>query len=341
MLKNKIKNDGFLKITLMNEWHLEPFSFSLGNKTKVEIWDTGVIAFMPPEPGNCNKDIILSCGVHGNETAPIEMLAEFVRQLIAEEYSATSRILFIFANPAAMNIRKRFVDENMNRLFSGAYADKPVINKERDRAAKLEMYITRFFGQGGRLGKRQRIHYDLHATIRDAKYKKFVVCPFIHEKKTPESQLKFIASCGISAILFFNKPTTTFSYFSANNFNASAFTFELGRVHPFGKNDPDDLIQARQSLHKLITGQNIKEVSLKSIDFFKVHKNINRMHENFSFTFADDIVNFTSFNAGEVLGYNDGLAFTADFDGEAILFPNNKVAIGQRALLTIIPCTPR
>ena len=42
-----------------------------------------------------------------------------------------------------MNIEKRFVEENLNRLFSGEHA-KGEQNNEKIRAAKLEGYVTQF-----------------------------------------------------------------------------------------------------------------------------------------------------------------------------------------------------
>lgn len=43
-------------------------------------------------------------------------------RLLSGELSARHRVLFLFGNPAAMNLGLREVEENMNRLFSGAHS---------------------------------------------------------------------------------------------------------------------------------------------------------------------------------------------------------------------------
>lgn len=338
MLK-MIDNKDFLVLTCKNENHLEAFSFLLPNGTQVDIWDTGIIAFTPEHAIGSGRDIVLSCGVHGNETAPVEILNELVQQLLRQECCVADRTLFIFGNPSAINAGSRFVKENMNRLFSGAYAEGGVVNKERERAAKLEMYITRFFGQGGRFGVRERFHYDLHTAIRGSKHEKFAIYPCLHGKPWVKSQLNFLVDCGVSAVLLYDQPTTTFSYFSANNFQAHAFTIELGKVRTFGENNPDHFVKVRRKLFELVTATDKSQITHlhPKLKIFKTCKTVNRMTENFCFTFDDLVENFTEFPVNTVLGYDGGVSFKSDVDGEAVVFPNAYVAKGQRALLTVAP----
>ena len=63
----------FLALTLSHPEQLTPFSYVLADGTVAEIWDTGVICLTPLQHGN--TDIVLLSGVHGNETAPIELCA--------------------------------------------------------------------------------------------------------------------------------------------------------------------------------------------------------------------------------------------------------------------------
>ena len=46
---------------------------------------------------------------------------------------------------------------------------------------------------------------------------------------------------------------------------------------------------------------------------------------------------FTEFALGEVMASDGETQYTANVDGEAIIFPNANVALGQRALLTVKP----
>lgn len=75
--------------------------------------------------------------IHGNETAPIEICNQLLSRLLAGELSARHRVLFPFGNPAAMNLGLREVEENTNRLFSGAHSKgEGLCNRERIRAMR-------------------------------------------------------------------------------------------------------------------------------------------------------------------------------------------------------------
>jgi len=349
--KELLINGDFLKLSCENEWSLpEPFSFVIHNNknsdngaTKVIVLDTGIISFEPS--GHTNKDIVLSSGIHGNETAPIEICNDLIKQLITGKIVAKERVLFLFGNPAAINIGERFVEENLNRLFSGEHEKQSpdeslIINKERERAKLLENSVRSFFQQGEKLSsQRSRYHYDLHTAIRGSKNDKFAVYPFQHDKPWKKQQLLFLKHCGIKTVLLSHSPTTTFSYFSSNEFGADAFTVELGKVRPFGENNMDNFTEIKDTLTALITANEIKLGDYKPSDFdiFEIHQTINREAEDFSLNFADDVDNFTSFPLNYVLAHNGNNKITVKKAGEAIIFPNANVAIGQRALLTVVP----
>jgi len=361
-LQNQLQTTGdFLSLTRANEWSLAAsFSFEVQHKqsksqTKVTVHDTGLITFEPLDLQCSAKDIVLSSAVHGNETAPIEICAELIQKLILGELACTERVLFIFGNPASINISERFVEENMNRLFSGGHsADQGngagLINKERHRALLLENTVRDFFEQGQALVnatdsennvERERCHYDLHTAIRGSKNDKFAVYPFRHGKPWKKSQLQFMLACGVNTILLSHSPTTTFSYFSSNEFNADAFTVELGKVKPFGENDMTKFAQVKETLTRLVSGQDLLLKNYDENDFsiYEIYQTINRQGEDFSLSFSDDVENFTDFPKGTVLATDDGREIKTEIAGEAIIFPNANVAIGQRALLTVIPTT--
>lgn len=350
-LQQQLQSTGdFLTITREHPWALpDTFQFEVthaksGTQCKVSVIETGIIIFEPLAQ-NSTQDIVLSCGVHGNETAPIEICAELVQSLILGELALAQRVLFIFGNPASMNIAKRFVEENMNRLFSGGHSidqgqGEGLINKERERALLLENTVRDFFHQGTKLdSSRERMHYDLHTAIRGAKFDKFAVYPFLHGKPRKPEQLQFLLACGVNTILLSNSPTTTFSYFSSNEFGADAFTVELGKVKPFGENDMSQFKQVKTTLTRLVSGDDLQLKPFDETDFhiFTVAQVINRHHENFILNFSDDAPNFTDFPKDYVLAIDGGREVKTQQNGEAIIFPNANVAIGQRALLTVVP----
>ena len=326
----------FLTLTRKNEFSLPPANWQLDNGTQVEVWDTGIIYFQP----DCqtDKDIALSCAIHGNETAPIEICNSLIDKIIKGEISLTQRVLFIFGNPPAINIGKRFVEENMNRLFSGTHSKgEGLVNQERERAKAIEGYCERFFNsvEAGRY----RALYDLHTAIRGSKNEKFAIYPYLHGNKWKKSQFSLLQACGVSTFLLMNAPATTFAYFASNSFGADSFTIELGKVRPFGENDMTRFAAAEATFESLITDGDLNLLPFDAADFefYDVYRTVDRHTEDFRLNFADDVVNFTSYPLGFVLANDSGKEHVVDVEGEAIVFPNAKVALGQRALLTVIP----
>jgi len=344
-LKTQLLSSGdFLSLTRSHEFSMAACTFEVeckaqGSKAKVSILDTGIILFEPLNHSS-RKDIVLSSAVHGNETAPIEICSELIKQLVLGELHLEHRVLFLFGNPASINIGQRFVEENLNRLFSGGHSKDQgqgtgLINKERHRALLLENTVRDFFNNG----TDERFHYDLHTAIRGSKNDKFAVYPFRHNKPWVKEQLQFMLACGVNTILFSNSPTTTFSYFSSNEFGAHAFTVELGKVKPFGENDISNFAGVTASLTALVSGQplNLAEYNKSDFSFFEIDQIIDRHHQDFKLHFADDVENFTDFPLGTVIATDGELEIKTQKEGEAIIFPNANVAIGQRALLTVIP----
>jgi succinylglutamate desuccinylase len=329
------------------DWCLEqtdplatPIGFELGNRTQVKVNDLGVIMFEPL--GSGNKDIVLSCAVHGNETAPIEMCDHLVKQVLTEQIQLKHSVMFVFANLPAVKIDQRFVEENMNALFSGRHSDgEGLINAERQRAAFLEQQLAIFFTQGSADSglNKERLHYDLHTAIRESKHEKFAVYPYLHGEAHSQEQLCFLRDCGVSTILLSNSPTSTFSYFSSRQFGAHAFTVELGKVRPFGQNDMRNFADAKHMFLQLITRSQLKLAPFQPEQFhiYGVNQVVMRHQSDFRLHFADDTPNFTDYPAGTILASESGRQYVAEQDGEAIVFPNAKVAIGQRALLTLVP----
>ncbi|MCW3171929.1 succinylglutamate desuccinylase [Shewanella subflava] len=330
----------FLAFTLESPLSLpQQYHFHLGNHTQVDILDTGVIVFTPlNSTAQSPKDIVLSCAIHGNETAPIEICNQLIKSLLSETMISQHRVLFLIGNPPAILNKTRFVEENMNRLFSGAHSKgQGLVNAERVRAKALEQYVADFFNQGQ--AGAQRIHYDLHTAIRASKHEKFAIYPYRPGRSYSGEQMMFLAACGVDTILFHHEPTTTFSYYSSEQFQADAFTVELGKVMPFGENDMSRFEDTKHMLTQLIT-QDVVAVAPyqpSKLNLYKVSRSINKNAEDFAFTFANDAPNFSQFKQGESLAIEAGQDIKVEHQLEAIVFPNAKVPIGQRTVLCLVP----
>ena len=75
----------------------------------------------------------------------------------------------------------------------------------------------------------------------------------------------------------------------------------------------------------------------KRPNVFIVAAEVPKKTDAFRLLFASDIVNFTSFNEGDVLATDKDYQYIVTKSGERILFPNENVAIGQRALVIVCP----
>ena len=310
------------------------------NGTKITLLDTGVLLLEPSDKElakqkETKKNIIISSGIHGNETAPIEIVQQIVIDVITAKTQVQQRTLFIIGNPVSMNIRKRFEVENLNRLFCGKY--KTIEHCfEKERAEKLEAYVTEFFNQ-----QRDAVnfHYDLHTAIRASNYEKFAIYPFQGSKPWDKEQLSFMHNCGVSTILFGHGPSGTFSYFSSANFNAHAFTIELGKVKPFGENDMQNFSAIKQNLANLISQVKIEIAAFdpNQMTLFKALGDITKKTENFELYVADEVSNFTDFPIGTLLATDLGLEYITKEEGESIIFPNANVGNDQRAALMVAP----
>ncbi|NVJ50303.1 MAG: succinylglutamate desuccinylase [Gammaproteobacteria bacterium] len=330
-LNNILVQDGFLELTkkLENKTILEE-SFEIAGKTKLTLLASGVL-MVEPLANKSELDLIISSGVHGNETAPIEIVDRLVTKILRAELAVSCRVLFIIGNPVAMNMSQRFDIENMNRLFNGKHQGRD--HHEAKRAALLETIVENFYQDSAV----ERRHYDLHTAIRASKHNQFAVYPYPDGRPWNQQQLAFFKASGINTILLGHQPSGTFSYATSHRYGAHAFTVELGKVRPFGENNPADFAAIEQNLSALIAGQTIATESFDNKDFnlFKVKCELIKHSESFQLNIADDIENFTEFSAGFKLTEDGEHSYTVATDGEAIVFPNAKIPVGQRAGLIV------
>ena len=348
---------GFVQTGVDNQ-----LSFNV-KQAKVSLLDTGVLLIEPEnvEPelikeksATSSKSIVISSGIHGNETAPIEIVQQLISDIITQKIQVKHRTLLIMGNPVSMNIAKRFQTENLNRLFCGKHQEiDPCF--EKYRAEKLEGYVSDFFNAGTaksatdntndseviNSSKVTNYHYDLHTAIRNSKYEKFAIYPYQAGKPWDKEQLSFMASCGVNTILFGHGPSGTFSYFSSANFAAHAFTIELGKVRPFGENNMANFQAMTNNLSALISDEEIPLISFDNNDFnlFEALGDITKVSDEFELYVADEASNFTDYPVGTLLSTDMNQEYRTTLPGESIVFPNANVGNGQRAVLMVVPTT--
>lgn len=315
----------------------EPRNTCLADGTRVCLRTLGVLEFSPPpERRNpAGEALIVSAGVHGNETAPIEVLNELVSQLLRGEGLLACPLLLILGNPAAMVAGTRFVDTNMNRLFHGAHNSPDYRGMpEATRARQLETLCRDFSDKHLQLALS---HYDLHTAIRPSHREKFALYPFVAGRQVPEPQCGFLLEAQVHTLLLQHREGTTFASFSSSELKAESFTVELGKVRPFGQNDPERFAGIRKALWHRFTGVPAPETDPEALTVFEVVHEILNTGENFRFYVPDDAPNFTEYPPGTLIWEDDRNSYRVGDVPESIVFPNRQVPRGQRVGLMIRP----
>lgn len=293
----------------------------------------GALEVRPSADTDSGLDLLLSAGVHGNETAPIELLDTLVQAIARGQLIPRARILFLFGNPEAMRRGVRYIERDVNRLFNGRH--DAVSGNEALRACELERLATTFFS----LQQRTRLHYDLHTAIRGSRIEQFALYPWKQGREHSRQELVRLQSAGMRAVLLQNKPSITFSAFTYEQLDAEAFTLELGKARPFGHNAEVDLSRLEASLRHLIEGvETDLEQPLDELALFSVSREIIKHTDAFRLHLDDDIENFTELAPGYLLA-EDGREqrWVVEEQGARIIFPNPKVANGLRAGILIVP----
>ena len=85
--------------------------------------------------------LVLVGGVHGNEPAGVEALRDFCGELAPRAGGLRGRVLVLAGNLAGLAAGRRFVDEDLNRVWTPATLDGPGRSVELDRARSLRPHV--------------------------------------------------------------------------------------------------------------------------------------------------------------------------------------------------------
>ncbi|WP_087017824.1 succinylglutamate desuccinylase [Thaumasiovibrio subtropicus] len=316
---------GFLGITL-NTTFSSPQYFSLDGCDFV-YHQPGILEVIPL---HWSQRVVISSGIHGDETAPIEMVNQLVSELIQGKYQLGARVLFIIAHPQAIQAGKRFIDTNLNRLFEREVDDDGSL--EFNIARQLDSVVSNFFFEGEGL----KWHLDVHSAIRDSKYFAFAVRPFTEPEIAKQPLMSLLSKGRVSAVLHSQSPSSTFSWYSAHYHQANALTVELGRVARFGENNHQEIKSFKAALVALLNDApfSLEQGSFK-VKQYRVNRVLNKQDDSFRFVFPASTANFTLFDGGEVIAYEHEQPISSQI-GERLIFPNANVPIGQRAALLVV-----
>ncbi len=293
----------------------------------------GALEVRPPEARDNGLDLLLSAGIHGNETAPIELLDRLLHAIARGDLKPRARILFLFGNPEAMRRGERYIEQDVNRLFNGRHEQSS--GSEALRACELERLASTFFS----LPERGRLHYDLHTAIRGSKIEQFALYPWKEGRTHSRLELARLRAAGMQAVLLQNKPSIVFSSFTYDKLGAEAFTLELGKARPFGQNEGVDVSRLETRLQQIIEGTEPPlDGNLDGLQLFSVAREIIKHSDQFQLNLPADIENFSELEPGYVLAEDIAqMRWVVEEEGARIIFPNPKVKNGLRAGILIVP----
>jgi succinylglutamate desuccinylase len=290
----------------------------------------GILSLEPQ--GDAAQSVIASAGIHGDETAPIEILSALVADIASGAAKLESRLLVILGNIDAMRAADRYLDDDLNRLFNGRHLSLPA-SREAPRAAELERAALAFLDGVAH----PKWHIDMHTAIRASVFEQFALLPYTG---APLSRAMFdwLRDARLEAVLLHREKSNTFTQFTAERSGALSCTLELGKVRPFGQNDLARFAASDEALRRLIAGEGAAGAA-RPLRVFTVVGQIDKLSEQFELDVASDVPNFTPFAAGTVLARDGAYRYQVTHDVERIVFPNPKVKPGLRAGLMVVDTT--
>lgn len=314
-----------LPLTLAGEHPRESIQ-RLANGVVLRWLAEGVLQIDPPEPAA--RRVLLSAGIHGNETAPVEWLDRLLRAVVASVVIPRLSVLLILGNPGALRAGTRFIERDLNRLFNAAH--RLSSGAEAKRAQLLESITQAFFG-----GVSDGLHYDLHTAIRGSRFEKFALYPWQPDRPVPSVEYQRLGQAGIEALLTHRQSGHTFAAFTFESLGIQSFTLELGKARPFGKNGVLDLEQLERMVVALLEDRPLASSATMPLHF-SIAGEVTKHSDAFKLHLAGDTENFTPLPHGSLLAEDRDQRWYVEQQAACILFPNPNVANGQRAGLIVV-----
>ena len=290
----------------------------------------GIVQIGAGAPPASRLRLLISVGVHGDETAPIELLAQLLADLAQQPRALAADLMLAVGNPAAIAAGRRYLDSDLNRLFR---VERGALQAaaETARADCLMRAAAEFFAPSGAA----KWHLDLHTAIRASLYPTFALLPELIADAEKSALIAWLGGAGIDAVILNRKPAGTFSAYTAAECGAVACTVELGRVAALGSNDLSRFAAMRAALQALLRTGRAVPLRHNPPHEFSVAQEIVKHSERFDLACDRATGNFTAMAPGAVIARDGELVYRVGAATEYIVFPNPDVAPGQRAGLML------
>lgn len=290
----------------------------------------GILTVRSPERTLGRPSVLVSVGVHGDETGPIEVVAHALDALSRDCAALAVDLMVCVGNVEAIAAGKRFIDADLNRMFRpvrGALEG----SAEASRADVMIAATQTFFADAGPV----RWHLDLHTAIRPSVYPTFAIVPDLIADEGKRALIGWLGAAAIGAIIMNPQSAGTYSYFTAEMHGAAASTVELGRVGTLGQNDLSQFADVDQALNALLRGAAPSPARTEP-HVFKVAQQVMKLSDEFRMAFDRSTQNFTAMKQGEVIATDGDTVYSVQHPEELVVFPNPDVRVGLRAGLMVV-----
>jgi succinylglutamate desuccinylase len=293
----------------------------------------GILTVKAAQPAHCDSaraSVLVSVGVHGDETGPIEMVAHALDALARDAHALNVDLMLCVGSIDAIAVGKRFIAADLNRMFRDARGDLAG-TFEAARADAIIAATRDFFEGSGP----NRWHLDLHTAIRASRYPKFAIVPQLIAPEARKRLIDWLGQAGIEAVIMNPASAGTYSYWTAERHGAAASTVELGRIGTLGQNDLTQFADAARALDALLRSQAPVEKGAMPL-VFDTAQSITKLSNAFTMSFGRDTENFTPLKKGEVIATDGDTVYTVQHDEELVVFPNPDVRVGLRAGIMVV-----
>jgi succinylglutamate desuccinylase len=290
----------------------------------------GILTVKAAVADPARASVLVSVGVHGDETGPIEMVAYAIEALSREPARLAVDLMLCVGNIDAIAGGRRFIDADLNRMFR-AERGSLAGTAEAARADAMIAATRAFFDGAGPV----RWHLDLHTAIRASRYPMFAIVPELVADGPGRALLDWLGQGGIEAVIMNPKSAGTFSYYSAEHHGAAGSTVELGRVGTLGQNDLSQFAGVARALDGLLRGVQGRQPQARP-QVFRVAQEVIKLSDDFRMGFGRETQNFTAFKRGDIIATDGETVYTVFHEEELVVFPNPDVRVGLRAGLMVV-----
>lgn len=268
--------------------------------------------------GEKGKTIVFMCGIHGNELSGKKALKKIFSYLENNKIDIRGNIIGVQGNLKAIEKKERYIDIDLNRIWTKKIIDKVKKGKIKDVYEYKELI---------------KIH-DIMDVILKKKKKKDVIIIDLHNTSSASGlftvinntkDFKLASAIQIPVITkLFNKVKGSFSQYY-NSKNISTIVFEGGAIgDPASTNNHEigifKILESCGAIKKEDTPNFItnQSNSKNKKNLYKV-KYIHLISESDNFLMKPNVINFQNVKKGEVLGSDKNGDVISPFDGKILM----------------------